>query len=98
MLRRTPIGGQCGVDTVAIERVRDSFYDMRFRENNSTLMEYDIKNYYCSTLEDYFDDDGVSGFAAIFKAFSNALESLSTNRSSTEHKQPWHCCRTFLLH
>lgn len=35
-----------GVDTVAIERVRDSFYDMRFRNNNSTLGEYDIKILY----------------------------------------------------
>lgn len=76
-----------GVDTVAIERVRDSFYDMRFRDNNSTLMEYDIKNYYCDTLQQYFDDDGVSGFAAIFNAFSATLETLSTNRSTTEAKQ-----------
>lgn len=76
-----------GVDTVAIERVRDSFYDMRFRDNNCTLMEYDIKNYYCDTLQQYFDDDGVSGFAAIFNAFSATLETLSTNRSTTEAKQ-----------
>ncbi len=76
-----------GVDTVAIERVRDAFYDMRFRDNNSTLMEYDIKNYYCDTLQEYFEDDGVSGFSAIYTAFSTTLETLSTNRSSTDAKK-----------
>lgn len=76
-----------GVDTVAIERVRDAFYDMRFRDNNSTMMEYDIKNYYCDTLQQYFDDDGDSGFATIFNSFSATLETLSTNRSSTDAKK-----------
>lgn len=75
-----------GVDTVAIERVRDSFYDMRFRDNNSTLGEYDIKKYYCDTLEQYLDDDGKSGFAAIYNEFNAALESLGTNKSSTDAK------------
>ena len=76
-----------GVDTVAIERVRDAFYDMRFRDNNSTLMEYDIKNYYCDTLQQYFEDDGKSGFSAIYNAFSTTLETLSTNRSSTDARR-----------
>lgn len=76
-----------GVDTVAIERVRDAFYDMRFRDNNSTMMEYDIKNYYCDTLQQYFDDDGDSGFGTIFNSFSATLETLSTNRSSTDAKK-----------
>ncbi len=75
-----------GVDTVAIERVRDSFYDMRFRDNNATLMEYDIKKYYCDTLQEYFKDEDDSGFAAIFRQFSAALETVSTNRSSTDAK------------
>ena len=75
-----------GVDTVAIERVRDSFYDMRFRDNNATLMEYDIKKYYCDTLQEYFKDEDDSGFAAIFREFSGALQTVSTNRSSTDAK------------
>ena len=75
-----------GVDTVAIERVRDSFYDMRFRDNNATLMEYDIKKYYCDTLQEYFKDEDDSGFAAIFREFSDALQTVSTNRSSTDAK------------
>lgn len=75
-----------GVDTVSIERVRDTFYDMRFRDNNSTLGEYDIKKYYCDTLEQYLDDDGDSGFGTIYNAFEAALNTLATNPSSTDTK------------
>ena len=75
-----------GVDTVAIERVRDSFYDMRFRDNNATQMENDIKKNYCDTLQEYFKDEDDSGFAAIFREFSDALQTVSTNRSSTDAK------------
>lgn len=56
-----------GVETLAIERVRDEFYDGRFRDNNAQLGEYDMKQYYMQQLETYFDDDGKStGFKTIF--------------------------------
>lgn len=76
-----------GVDTVSIERTRDAFYDMRYRNNNSTLGEYDIKNYYSDTLQQYLDDDGKSGFSAIFDTFSATLQSITTNSSSTSSKK-----------
>ena len=49
-----------GVETLAIERVRDEFYDGRFWDNNAQLGEYDMKQYYMQQLETYFDDDGKS--------------------------------------
>ena len=56
-----------GVETLAIERVRDEFYDGRFWDNNAQLGEYDMKQYYMQQLETYFDDDGKStGFKTIF--------------------------------
>ena len=56
-----------GVETLAIERVRDEFYDGRFWDNNALLGEYDMKQYYMQQLETYFDDDGKStGFKTIF--------------------------------
>ena len=56
-----------GVETLAIERVRDAFYDGRFWDNNAQLGEYDMKQYYMQQLETYFDDDGKStGFKTIF--------------------------------
>ena len=56
-----------GVETLAIERVRDEFYDGRFWDNNAQLGEYDMKQYYMQQLETYFYDDGKStGFKTIF--------------------------------
>ena len=75
-----------GVDTVAIERVRDEFYDLRFRNNNSTLGEYDIKKYYTQSIEDYLDDDGDTGFEAIFDEFMRALQDVKNNPSLRDYK------------
>lgn len=75
-----------GVDTVAIERVRDEFYDLRFRNNNSTLGEYDIKKYYTGTIEEYLDDDGDTGFATIFNEFMRTLQDASNNASQRDYK------------
>lgn len=75
-----------GVDTVAIERVRDEFYDLRFRNNNSTLGEYDIKKYYADTIQQYLDDDGDTGFGTIFNEFLSSLQSVTTSSSIRDAK------------
>ncbi|MDE5907467.1 MAG: flagellar hook-associated protein FlgK [Lachnospiraceae bacterium] len=76
-----------GVDTIAIERVRDTFYDMRYWDNQSKYGEYTVKQYYMRTLEDYLDDDSTSGFKTIFNQFSAALQSVTTNASSEASKK-----------
>ena len=39
-----------GVETLAIERIRDEFYDGRFWDNNAQLGEYDMTQYYMQQL------------------------------------------------
>lgn len=75
-----------GVDTIAIERVRDSFYDVKYWNNNSKYGEYTAKQYYMRTIEDYFNDDGTSGFKSIFNKLSASLQSITTNSSSDTTK------------
>lgn len=75
-----------GVDTIAIERVRNSFYDVKYWDNNSKYGEYTAKQYYMRTIEDYFNDDGTSGFKSIFNKFSASLQSVTTNASSDTSK------------
>ena len=75
-----------GVDTIAIERVRDNFYDVKFWNNNSNLGNYSAKAYYMKTIEDYFNDDGQTGFVTVFNKLSNSLQSVLTNPSSTSSK------------
>ncbi len=56
-----------GVDTLAIERVRDEFYDTKYWNNNANAGEYDIKQYYMRQIEAYFTDDKDNpGFKTIF--------------------------------
>ena len=76
-----------GVDTIAIERVRDSFYDVKYWDNNCKYGEFSVKKYYTGMFEYYFDDEGSSGFTSIFNNFSNCLQSVTTNSSSDKSKQ-----------
>lgn len=56
-----------GVETLAIERVRDEFYDGRFWDNNAKVGEYSQKQYYMTQIENYFDDNGQNaGFKTVF--------------------------------
>jgi flagellar hook-associated protein 1 FlgK len=75
-----------GVDTIAIERVRDSFYDVKFRNNEALLGNYEQKNYYNSMIEEYLDDDGTTGFATLFNQMEANLESVMTAAGTTETK------------
>lgn len=75
-----------GVETIAIERVRDNFYDVKYWNNNSKYGEFSAKQYYMRTIEDYFNDDGTSGFVTVFNKFSAALQSVTTNASGDTAK------------
>ncbi len=56
-----------GVDTIAIERIRDEFYDVKYWNNQSLVGEYDVKQEYYSQIEAYFIDDSTTdGFKKIF--------------------------------
>lgn len=56
-----------GVETLAIERIRDEFYDFRYWNNNARVGEYSQKQYYMQQIETYFDDNGQNaGFNTVF--------------------------------
>lgn len=78
-----------GVDVLAIERVRDEFYDAKFWDNNQKLGEYDMKQYYMQQIEAYFEDDGTNaGFKTVFdKMMVTGLEELMKDPSSNTAKQ-----------
>lgn len=77
-----------GVETIAIERVRDNFYDEKYWNNNSKLGEYDSKRYYMNSIENYFSDDTkIKGFSSIFDEYTNGLAELAKNPNDTTAKQ-----------
>ena len=75
-----------GVDTVAIERVRDEFYDQRYRDNQKLYGEYTQKNYYQSLVEQYYNDDGATGFSTLFSRMQANLQSVMTASGTTTTK------------
>ncbi len=78
-----------GVDVLAIERVRDEFYDTKFWDNNAKVGQYNMKQYYMQQVEAYFDDDGKNaGFKTVFdKMMVTSLEELMKDPSSDTAKQ-----------
>ena len=77
-----------GVETLAIERIRDSFYDQKYWQNQSKLGTYEVKQYYMNCIEEYYKDDKtVKGFTTIFNDYSNALEELAKNPDDTKYRQ-----------
>ena len=77
-----------GVQTLAIERIRDEFYDDKYWANNSMTGEYETKAYYMKQIETYFEDDGKNtGFKTIYDQFMQAaLEELMKDPSSSSAK------------
>ncbi|RKM60665.1 hypothetical protein D6855_06595 [Butyrivibrio sp. CB08] len=75
-----------GVDTIAIERVRDEFYDTKYRNNETLLGNVKQKNYYNGLIEQYLDDDGNTGFSSLFNKMQAAMQSVMTAAGTTETK------------
>ncbi len=78
-----------GVETLAIERIRDEFYDYRYWSNNAKVGEYGQKQYYMQQVEAYFDDNGKNaGFKTVFNQMMiTGLEELLKNPSSIPTKE-----------
>ncbi|MCI8327153.1 MAG: flagellar hook-associated protein FlgK [Lachnospiraceae bacterium] len=67
-----------GVTTTSITQIRDSYYDVKYWENNASLGLYEKKLYYMQQIEDYFiDDNSTKGFTTILNAMFNNLDYLS---------------------
>lgn len=75
-----------GVETLAIERVRDVFYDHKYWDNETKLGEYDAKVYYCKMIEEYLKDDQKTGFKSLFDRIEETLQEITKNANSTDAK------------
>lgn len=75
-----------GVDAVSIDQLRNTYYDIKYWNNQADLGEYTMKAYYMKQIENYFNDDGekIMGFNTIYvNRFYNALEDLEDNPGDT---------------
>lgn len=77
-----------GVDTLAVERIRDEFYDGKFWSSRSVTGQYEMKQYYMEQIEVYFDDDGLNaGFKTVFDQFNTvSMQELLKDPGSDKAK------------
>lgn len=77
-----------GVETLAIERIRDEFYDGRFWDNHARVGEYSQKQYYMEQIENYFDDNGENaGFKTVFdQLMTSGMQELLKDPSGATAK------------
>lgn len=76
-----------GVDTLGVERQRDDFYDAKYWNNMKRYGEYSIKQYYSAQIEEYFKDDGKTGFATLFDDIQENLQEVIKNPNSDSTKR-----------
>ncbi len=75
-----------GVDTLSIDRIRDDFYDVKYRDNATRWGEFDVKSSYMETIESLFTDDGITGFTSIFAKYMTKLQEVMKNPGDASTK------------
>lgn len=76
-----------GVETLAIERIHDDFYDNKYWNNQASAGEYEDKAYYMKQIENYFADaQNTPGFTTIFDSMASSLQEVMKNASGTTTK------------
>lgn len=71
-----------GVTATSITQARDSYYDLKYRKNNSVFGEYSAKQYYMTEIENYFNEVSMKGFTTSYNSMFDSLQELTKNPSS----------------
>ncbi|OOB80167.1 MAG: flagellar hook-associated protein FlgK [Epulopiscium sp. Nuni2H_MBin003] len=75
-----------GVSDTEIRQIRDTFADMRFRQENSVLSFYQTKSVVISEIETILDEPYGEGLSNKLDAFWSQTQKLSTNPSGIEER------------
>lgn len=65
-----------GVDVTSIDRVRDVYYDGKYRNNNSKLGEQEAKYTYDIQMEDCFNEIDSDGFTTLYQDVFSSLQEV----------------------
>lgn len=66
-----------GVNTDSITQMRDHYYDVKYRNNNSIYGNYTTKEYYMLSIENCISEVNAEGITTAFDNFYTALDELS---------------------
>lgn len=66
-----------GVTVKSIDQLRDSYYDVKYRNNHANLGHFAVKNDYMSQIQDYLNEFMLEGFTTEYKNFYSAVNQLT---------------------
>ena len=75
-----------GVQITGISQIRDSYYDVKYRNNASKLGEYTTKYNYTLQMEDYFNEIDTDGFTTEYENLFSTLKSMEGNPSELTYR------------
>lgn len=65
-----------GVTAVAIEQIRDTYYDYKYWDNCERYGDHYTKNYYMTQIEKYIEEENQKGITTALSKFDTALEDV----------------------
>lgn len=75
-----------GVVVNSIEQIRDTYYDIKYRNNQTNVGQYKVYENYMNQIEDYLDDYSLQGMTTEWNNFFAALTELQKNPSDATTK------------
>lgn len=70
-----------GVDVVDVSRVRNVYYDEKYRNCNTAYGNYNTKDYYLNSIQSYFSETNAEGISSAYTDFCLSLQTLKDNVS-----------------
>lgn len=65
-----------GVNIMSIDKIRDRYYDIKYRNNNTNVGEFEVYENYMQLIEDYLDEYTLQGMTTEYNNFFTALGEL----------------------
>ena len=66
-----------GVTVTRIDQVRDSYYDVKYRNNMTNYGEYEAKNNYMTQIQDYLNEFTLKGYSTEYANFFSAVNQVT---------------------
>lgn len=71
-----------GVDVTGVVQIREEYYDVKYRSNNTMGGEYSTKQRYMMEVENYFNEIRLEGFTTTFNSFFDSIQEMEKNPAS----------------
>ncbi len=71
-----------GVDVTGVVQIREEYYDVKYRSNNTLGGEYSTKQRYMAEVENYFNEIRLEGFTTTYNSLFDSIQELEKNPSS----------------